>query len=106
MSQRIVILRDHDPVSFVADGCAALADAANELHVWSAGHEELLAVYAAMVRTYAGLVRPSIDDEAKGRIIDHVLERLGQAERGEIMAPVLDIADRLHGELVNDPVLH
>ena len=65
----------------------------------------LVAAYAAMVRTYAILVRPSVQHEVQGRIIDHLLERLGQAERGEILTPVVDVVDRLHGELVNEPAM-
>jgi hypothetical protein len=105
MAERIVVFHNHDPLSFVADGCAALAEAVNEPHVWSVADEELIAAYAAMVRVYAGLVRPTVQGEVTGRIIDHVLERLGQAERGQIATPVLDIVDRLHGLLVNEPAL-
>jgi hypothetical protein len=81
MPERIVVLRNHDPWSFVADACSALADAVNEPHAWSIVHDELVAAYAAMVRAYAGLVRPTLQDEVTLRIFDHVLDRLGQAER-------------------------
>ena len=106
MPDRVVVLRSHDPLSFVADTCAALADAVNEPHVWSPSHGELVAAYAGLVRAYARLVRPSVQDEVRGRIIDHVLERLAQAERGEILTPVADIVDRLHGLLASEPALH
>jgi hypothetical protein len=106
MADRIVVLRSDDALSFVADTCAALADAVNEPHVWSPAHDELVAAYAATVRAYASLVRASVHDEVRGRIIDHVLGRLGQAERGEILTPMADIADRLHGMLASEPALH
>ena len=106
MTDRIVVLRSHDPLSFVADACAALAGAVNEPHAWTVAHDELVATYAAMVRTFAGLLRPTVDGEVRLRIIDHLLERLGQAERGEIVTPVVEVADRLHGELVHQPALH
>jgi hypothetical protein len=106
MPDRIVVFRDHDPLSFVADACAALADAVNEPHVWTARDVELVASYAALVRAYASLVRPAVQEEIRGRIIDHVLERLGEAERGEIVTPAVDIVDRLHGELTHQPSLH
>jgi hypothetical protein len=106
MADRVVVLRRHDPLSFVADSCAALADAVNEPHAWSPSHVELVAAYAAVVRAYASLLRPSVQDEVRGRILDHVLQRLGQAERGEILTPVADIVDRLHGLLASEPALH
>lgn len=34
--------------------------------------------------------------------MDHLLERLAQARCGLIAPPVLDIVDRLHGELTHD----
>jgi hypothetical protein len=45
-------------------------------------------------------------EQVRGSIIDHVLERLGQAEGGEIRTPVVDIVDCLHGELTGQPSLH
>jgi hypothetical protein len=106
MPDRIVVLRDRDPFAFVADACAAVADAVNEPHAWSVAHDELVDAYAAMLRAHPSLVRHTLPDGVTGRIIDHVLERLGQAERGEIVTPVTDILDRLHGLLVNEPAVH
>jgi hypothetical protein len=37
-------------------------------------------------------------------VIDHLVERLDQARAGEISIPLLDIADRLHAELVRQPL--
>jgi hypothetical protein len=37
-------------------------------------------------------------------VIDHLVERLGQARAGDISIPLLDIADRLHAELVRQPL--
>lgn len=101
VTDRIVVLRREDPHTFLADVCSALADAVNEPHAWTSADEPLLASYAAAVRAYAGLLRPSITNEAQGRIVDHLLERLGQAQRGEFTVPVADVVDRLHAELVN-----
>ena len=105
MPDRVVVLRNHDPVSFVADACAALADAVNEPHAWSSADDDVVAAYAAMVRAYAGLVRPSFRDDVQRRVVDHVLERLTQAARDEILTPTADIADRLHGVLAREPAL-
>jgi hypothetical protein len=58
-----------------------------------------------MLRAYTGGVRPTLADAVTGRIIDHVLERLGQAERREIVTPLTDILDGLQGVLVNEPAL-
>jgi hypothetical protein len=106
MTDRIVVLQNDDPLSFVADACAALGDAVNAPHTWRSNDPELVAVYAAMVRAYACLVRPPDEDDVRRRIIDHVIERLNQAERGDIVTPVSDIADRLHGLLDSEPALH
>ena len=109
MTDRIVVLRSDDPFSFVADACVSLAAAVNEPHAWTAGHAKLVATYAGVVRAYAALLRPAMACEPHGevrlRIVDHLLERLGQAERGERLVSVADVADRLHGELVNEPAL-
>jgi hypothetical protein len=99
VTDRIIVLRTEDPLSFVADASAALAAAVNEPHAWSAAHDELVGTYAGMVRTYANLLRPMIAGEVQLRVIDHLLDRLAQAERGEILVAVTEIADRLHGEL-------
>jgi hypothetical protein len=37
-------------------------------------------------------------------VIDHLVERLGQTRAGEIRIPLLNIADRLHAELVRQPL--
>jgi hypothetical protein len=103
VTDRLLVLRSEAPLTFVADACAALADTVNEPHPCSDAHEERVAVYAAMVRAYADLLRPAVTDEVWLQIVDHLLGRLTQAEVGEIVTPVADIVDRLHGELVNVP---
>jgi hypothetical protein len=104
VTDRLLILRSEAPSAFVADACAALADIVNEPHLLSSdAHEERVAVYAALVRAYAGLLRLGTTDEAQRHIVDHLLGRITQAELGEIVTPVADIVDRLHGELENVP---
>jgi hypothetical protein len=99
---RVVVLRSEDPVAFLADACAAAADAANELRVASATDAAVVDVYAELVVAYARVER---DDYTGARlaIVDHLIERLGQARRGEIVTPLADIVDRLHGELTATP---
>jgi hypothetical protein len=38
--------------------------------------------------------------------VDQVLVRWGRGDRGEIVTPVTDILDRLHGVLVTEPAQH
>ena len=40
MADRIVMLRAHDAVSFVADGCAALVEAVNEIRLQRRGDKD------------------------------------------------------------------
>jgi hypothetical protein len=108
MADRIVVLRAHDAVSFVADGCAALADAVNEVRLQRRGDEELIRAYAAMVVAYSRVQRDELSvrgETARLAVIDHLVERLGQAGAGEINISVLDIVDRLHGELTREPAV-
>ena len=72
MSDQVLILRRDNPLDFVANACAALADSVNELRA--------------------------------ARVGDHLGERQRQARAGEISIPLLDIADRLHAELVRQPL--
>lgn len=105
MTDRIVVLRDREALSFVADGCAALADAANQIRLARAGDAELVNVYAEMVVAYSHLVRDGLAERGETvrlAIIDHLVERLRQAQTGEIAMSVLDIVDRLHGELTRE----
>src|SRR5205823_5222204 len=97
-SERIVVLRPSDALSFIADACAAVADAINEPHAWTESDPELVEVYAELVVAYARLVRPRMEG-VRAAVIDHLIDRAGQARRGEIVTPLVDIADRLHGEL-------
>jgi hypothetical protein len=105
MTERLVVFRSADPVPFVADACAALAAAVNDPHVWTETDLDGVAAYAAMVKAYAELVRPRIDHEVALAIVDHLLDRLGQAQRGEFPTPIVDIVDRLHAELLSAFVL-
>jgi hypothetical protein len=99
---RVVVLRADDPVAFLADACAAAANAANELRVARSTEATLLDVYTELVIAYARVERNSYAG-ARLAIIDHLLERVAQARGGEIVTPVIDIVDRLHAELVSAP---
>jgi hypothetical protein len=97
---RVIVLRRDDPVAFLADACASLADAANELRAARATDAALLNVYAELVVAYAQLEREN-NSGARLAIINHLIERIAQARRGEIAVPLIDIVDRLHGELTS-----
>lgn len=105
MTDRVVVLHADDALSFVADGCVALADAVNETRLVSDSRQGLVDSYAEMVVALARLMRPQLLGEGETvrvAVIDHLIERLGQARTGEFPTPVLDIVDRLHGELVRE----
>jgi hypothetical protein len=108
MSDQVLILRRDNPLDFVANVCAALADSVNELRVSRMGDHLLIDTYAEMLRAYSNLLRPALAGDAgcavQIKVIDHLAERLGQARAGEISIPVLDVADRLHAELVRQPL--
>jgi len=108
MSDQVLILRRDRPLDFVDNVCAALADLVNGLRVSRPGDQLLIETYAEMLRAYSNLVRPALVDDpgcaVQIKVIDHLVERLGQARSGEISIPVLDIADRLHAELVRQPL--
>jgi hypothetical protein len=107
MTDRSVVLRKDDALVFVADACAALADAINEIRASRTGDTNLTAAYAEMVVAYSRLLRDQLSDARHGpanlAIVDHLAERLRQAQNNEITTPVLDIVDRLHGELTREP---
>ncbi len=107
MNERIVVLRPDEGISFVADACAALAEAVNGVRPTRSGDAELTNVYAEMVRAYARVVRPRLVDhgeDVRVAVIDHLLGRLDEAQAGVRAISVVDIIDRLHGELVRDDV--
>jgi hypothetical protein len=83
MTDRIVVLRTDDALAFVADACAALADAVNEIRVSRAADTDLTSAYAEMVVAYGRLLRHHLSDSAHGpghlAIVDHLIERLRQA---------------------------
>lgn len=99
---RVVVLRPDDPIAFLADACAAAAEAANELRVARPMDAALGDVYAELVIAYARVER-SVCTGTRLAIIDHLIGRVAQARRGEIVTPLLDIVDRLHGELTSTP---
>ena len=85
MSDQVLMLRRDHPLDFVADE-----------------------TYAEMLRAYFNLLRPALVGDpgcaTQVKVVDHLIERLGQARACEISIPLLDIADRLHAELVRQPL--
>jgi hypothetical protein len=108
MGDQVLILRPENPLDLVADVCAALADSLNEIHVTRVGDGLLADTYAELLCAYCNLLRPGMVSNpgcaTQLNVIDHLIERLGQARTGEISIPLLDIADRLHAELVRQPL--
>lgn len=105
--ERVVVLRSDDPLAFVADACAALADAVNEVRAVRRSDRELVESYAELVLAYSRLVRARLTADpqvtTQMNILDHLEERLRQARAGEIALPVLDVVDRLHAETTREP---
>jgi len=108
MSDQVLILRRENPLDFVANACAALADSVNELRISRVGDHLLIEAYAEMLCAYCNLLHPTLVGDpsctTQVKVIDHLVERLGQARAGEISIPLLDVADRLHAELVRQPL--
>lgn len=105
MADRVVVLHSDDGLSFIASGCAALAEAANELRLVTSAGGELLDAYAEMVLAYGRLVRPRLleaNEAVRVAVLDHLVERLAQARSGLISLRVIDIVDRLHAELTRE----
>ena len=71
-----------------------------KLRVASAADAALVDVYAELVVAYARVERNSYSG-ARLAVIDHLIERIAQARGGEIVTPLVDIVDRLHGELTS-----
>jgi hypothetical protein len=98
MSDQVLILSRDNPLDFVANACAALADFVNELRVSLVGDHLLIETYAEMLRAYSNLLRPALVGDPSCavhvKVIDHLVERLDQARVGEISIPLLDIVDR------------
>lgn len=57
MTDQLVVLRSDDGLSFIADGCAALATAVNAIGVAGGRRQQLIDVYAEMVAAYARITR-------------------------------------------------
>jgi hypothetical protein len=105
----MVVLRGDDAVGFLADSCGVLADAVNEVRVSRTTDPDLVEVYAELVVAYSRLVRRRLDADpgstVRVNILGHLEERIRQATAGEIAWPVLDVVDRLHGELTREPAV-
>ena len=106
MSERIVVLRSEQPMRFLVDVCAALADAVNEPRAWRSSGAERLTVYAEAVSALARLGRAQLPEgsgaEVGIAVIDHLLERLRQTRGGEIHMPLADVIDRLQAEVISE----
>jgi hypothetical protein len=83
MAEQIVVLRAEASLEFVASACALLAGQVNRLRVAGPGQDSLVEVYAEMVLAYARLRRRELDDPVRVQIIDHLTERVGQAQIGQ-----------------------
>ncbi len=103
-TDRVVVLRRHDSLAFVADACAVAAEAVNEPRSWGSTDEALAHVYAELVVAYARLLRPELAG-TPAAVVDHLMGRVAQARAGEITTPLLDVVDRLHAELTTEPAL-
>jgi hypothetical protein len=109
VNDRVVVLRSEDPLGFVADSCAALADSVNETCEWRPSDQARIEAYAELLCCYANLTRPALAAESGSAVqlavIEHLMERLAQARAGDINMSVLDVADRIHAELIHQPLM-
>jgi hypothetical protein len=108
VKDRVVVLRSDDPLGFVADSCAALADSVNETREWHPSDQARIEAYAELLSCYANLTRPVLAADPGSAtqlaVIEHLMKRLAEARAGEINMPVPDVADRLHAELTHQPL--
>ena len=98
---RVVVLRTDDPLAFVAEACAAAAAAVSEPRSWRPSDVAMINLYAELVVAYARLARPHFRGPGLA-IVDHLVARVAQARIGEITTSLVDIVDRLHGELASE----
>ncbi|MGO8870109.1 MAG: hypothetical protein ACLQPH_01680 [Acidimicrobiales bacterium] len=108
MSERIIMLRSNQPMRFLVDACAALADEVNGPHAWTASDEELLAVYAETASALARLRRAQLDRRPRCgvqiAVLDHLMVRVRQTRAGEIEFRLADVVDRLHAAATSELV--
>jgi putative IMPACT (imprinted ancient) family translation regulator len=64
MGDRVVVLRSDDPLGFVADACAAVAELVNETHLWHLSDQLATETYAELLVALANLVRPDLITDA------------------------------------------
>jgi hypothetical protein len=101
-TDRIVVLHQDAPASFLSDACHALAEAVNAVRVASPEREQAVEVYADLVGAYARfkLGRPGTTiEEVDRNIIAHLLERTRESRAGETAIPLADIVDQLHARV-------
>src|SRR5258706_15888443 len=102
MKDATVVLRRGDPIGFVEDVCALVADAVSQVRPSRPIDGDLVAVYAELVAALARLRRAELAagprGEARVNIVDHLLMRLEEAQTSDGRAPLIDVVDRLHGE--------
>ncbi|WP_063043738.1 hypothetical protein [Nocardia pseudovaccinii] len=98
-----ILLQPQDPVGFVADACAALADQVNRIRALPPQDsiDQLAQTYAELVIAYSHLIAPTITNRARTNIISHLIDRIREAQTGDITTPLLDAVDRLHAELTH-----
>jgi hypothetical protein len=101
VGDRVVVLRSDDPLAFLADACAAAAAAVSEPRSWRPSDMAMIDLYAELVVAYARLARPHFRG-TRLAIVDHLVGRVAQAQSGEITTSLVDIVDRLHGELATE----
>lgn len=70
-----------DAISFVADACAALADAVNEIRVSTFGEHDLEATYAETVVAYSRLVPSTLSPDQERVLRAVTVRRLGIGDR-------------------------
>lgn len=61
----------------------------------------MIDLYAELVVAYARLARPHFRGPRLA-IVDHLVGRVAQARSGEVTTSLVDIVDRLHGELASE----
>ncbi len=102
MVDRVVVWHAHDGLSFVADACAVMGRCRERDPT---GHRRASRPRRGLCREVAAVARlfcsRLLDDSETVRIavIDHLLDRLTEARTGLNALSVLDVVDRLHGEL-------
>ena len=101
---RIVVLDSERAMEFLARASLALADAANDVRVARSSDDELVEVYAEVLGAQARILLRQFRDVPEHEVwckrIQHLLMRAEETHDGESGHRLVDIADQLHGLLV------